>query len=60
MKTSIQIDELLKEIKIDYTKMTALELVLHRMKALFDQSADVTEATVSVFSSIVAYNWNRC
>jgi hypothetical protein len=33
---------------------------LHRMKALFDQSADVTEATVSVFSSIVAYNWNRC
>jgi hypothetical protein len=46
----------LKEIKIDYTKMTAVELVLHRMKALFDQSADVTEATVSVFSSIVAYN----
>jgi len=28
--------------------MSALELVLHRMKALFDQSQDINDATVSV------------
>jgi hypothetical protein len=43
-----QIDELLKEVDIDYKKMTALELVLHRMKALFDQSQDINDATVSL------------
>ncbi|KAH8549941.1 Nrap protein [Umbelopsis sp. PMI_123] len=42
----MEIDELLKEVDIDYKKMTALELVLHRMKALFDQSQDINDATV--------------
>jgi hypothetical protein len=37
----------LKEVKVDYTKMSALEMVLHRMKVLFDESQDLKDATVS-------------
>jgi len=42
----MEIDELLKEVKVDYTKMSALEMVLHRMKVLFDESQDLKDANV--------------
>ncbi|CAM0141445.1 unnamed protein product [Umbelopsis sp. WA50703] len=41
----MEIDELLSEVKIDYTKMKSLELVLHRLKAIFDQSSDLKDTT---------------
>ncbi|KND02445.1 rRNA-processing protein UTP22 [Spizellomyces punctatus DAOM BR117] len=43
----LQIDELLKEVRIDYSKTTALEKALRKIKDILDSLSDIPEVSVA-------------